>query len=270
MIYLHRRGSLLPFTRHISPDADSRSTLDLLRVDSEGTVVMTATAQAVQDVVDYHFYKQRNQIISLPFTSVQDYLELLELSTVELAPLGPRLLTYLAAAVSDFYLPHDFMAEHKIQSTDTLKLELFQVPKLLGRIKHEWAPLSFLVSFKLETDHNLVIPKARKSIVNYGVDLVIANELHSRRDKVFLVTKTDCAELVRPPDHSFIEVLLVQRVSTAHAHFALRTGETLSPIASMKKPIRSTRTRKRGHCLLTGLVVSCAFSLFALAVNRNI
>jgi phosphopantothenate-cysteine ligase len=36
-------------------------------------------------------------------------------------PLGPRALLYLAAAVSDFFVPSHRMAEHKIQSTDAVK-----------------------------------------------------------------------------------------------------------------------------------------------------
>ena len=80
------------------------------------------------------------------------------------------------------------MATHKIQSSDTLVLELEKVPKLLKKLKSSWAPKSFVVSFKLETDELLVIEKARKAIDIYGVDLVVANQLQSRRDEVFLVT----------------------------------------------------------------------------------
>lgn len=73
------------------------------------------------------------------------------------------------------------MPQHKIQSSDSgLKLELFQVPKKLGLLTKLWAPHSFVVSFKLETDEDLLISKAESAIVNYGVHLVIANLLQVR------------------------------------------------------------------------------------------
>lgn len=36
---------------------------------------------------------------------------------------------------------------------------LMQVPKMLGALHRDWAPEAFLVSFKLETDDNILISK---------------------------------------------------------------------------------------------------------------
>ena len=62
---------------------------------------------------------------------VQEYLFLLKLcaetATAALRAKGAQpadLLVYLAAAVSDFYIPRDEMSEHKIQSRDTNRCEL--------------------------------------------------------------------------------------------------------------------------------------------------
>ena len=71
------------------------------------------------------------------------------------------------------------MAEHKIQSSTGLNLNLSQVPKMLGTLTAQWAPNSYIVSFKLETDESMVIKKARAAIQNYGVDLVVANQLQA-------------------------------------------------------------------------------------------
>lgn len=270
VVYLHRRGSVMPFTRNIAPNAaDSLSMLDALSVDTGGRVVFDKSSDGLadvrQDVSDHHFYKDNGRLLCLPFTTVHDYLSLLEESTRCLSSIGHRLVTYLAAAVSDFYIPHDMMAEHKIQSTDTLKLELFQVPKILGKIKHEWAPDAFMISFKLETDHSLVVPKARKAIANYGVDLVIANELHSRRDKVFLVTEDDCQELVRAPDAKQIEVLIVQRIALAHVRFAQQKGVSLRPLGRKKQMAGGGSALSCGSgCsrnMGTGIAVSIIFAL---------
>jgi phosphopantothenate-cysteine ligase len=70
------------------------------------------------------------------------------------------------------------MALHKIQSsTEGLSLQLANVPKTLRTLVSEWCPAAFVVSFKLETDPELVIPKARRAIEKYGVHLVVANQL---------------------------------------------------------------------------------------------
>jgi phosphopantothenate-cysteine ligase len=273
VVYLGRRGSIMPFTRHLVTDSDPLSTLDMLDISSDGRVIVKSSGASGRyedlrrDVEEYKYYVAHNRLLYLPFTTVHEYLELLEQSSVSLACVGPRLVTYLAAAVSDFYIPHEMMAEHKIQSTDTLKLELFQVPKMLGKMKAECSPEAFMVSFKLETDHNLVIPKARKAISNYGVDLVVANELHSRRDKVFLVTTDDCRELVRAPEAKQIEVVIVHRIFDEHLKHALKSKVCMVALS----PPRQQPPLESKACLfsrvlsspgaLTSVLVSCAFAV---------
>ena len=57
------------------------------------------------------------------------------------------------------------------------------VPKKLGDVK-KWNPDTTLVSFKLETDGSKLEGKAKDAMKKYGVDMVVANELKSRRTKV--------------------------------------------------------------------------------------
>jgi hypothetical protein len=95
-----------------------------------------------------------------------------------------RVMFYLAAAVSDFYVPWPELPEHKIQSGGGgLNLQLQQVPKCLGLLRNNWAPGAFYVSFKLETDEQLLLEKSKASINNYGVHCVVANELHTRTER---------------------------------------------------------------------------------------
>lgn len=65
---------------------------------------------------------------------------------------------------------------HKIQSghgAPTISLQL--VPKMLAPLVSLWVPNAFVVSFKLETDENLLIVKSRDSLNKYkhkvGCDL---------------------------------------------------------------------------------------------------
>lgn len=73
-----------------------------------------------------------------------------------------------------------------------------QVPKMLGRLVNEWAPNSFVVSFKLETDESILLEKAEKAINKYNVHLVVANLLHSRRNHCILVSKSQSSQMADP------------------------------------------------------------------------
>ena len=120
----------------------------------------------------------------------------------------------LAAAVSDFYLPENEMAEHKIQSSgDDLNLCLRPVPKLVNELKTAWASEGFCVSFKLETDRDLLISKATAAIEKYGVDLVVANLLETRYQEITLVAppaSNPQITVIKKPDQGIIEVPLCE------------------------------------------------------------
>lgn len=85
----------------------------------------------------YRHAREANRLLVLPFVSISDYLHELRSIAQLMNPLGPRGLLYLAAAVSDFFVPvrlhlpsisihtnppcqPDRMSEHKIQSTNAV------------------------------------------------------------------------------------------------------------------------------------------------------
>jgi phosphopantothenate---cysteine ligase (ATP) len=114
----------------------------------------------------YNLFK--DQILEVSFTSLSDYLWLLRAAAQEMSVLGPRALLYLAAAVSDFYIPLSQMPSHKIQSSNgPLSLSLQLVPKMLGPLVTIWAPNAFIVSFKLETDNQILEHKAKEALKKY-------------------------------------------------------------------------------------------------------
>ena len=105
---------------------------------------------------------------------------------------GPRVLLYLAAAVSDFYIPASEMPEHKMQSSEGApKLQLQLVPKMLRPLVKFWVPKAYTISFKLETDPELLETKAKKALENYNHQLVIANLLHDRKRRVKFVGRSN-------------------------------------------------------------------------------
>ena len=119
VIFLHRQFSLLPYSRHYSHSTDCF--LDFLHeaADGSGSVVANPAHQAkmLRVLRKYGDAKRRNTLLMLPFVTITDYLHELRAVARLMRPLGPDGLLYLAAAVSDFFVPPDRMAEHKIQST---------------------------------------------------------------------------------------------------------------------------------------------------------
>ncbi|XP_007492997.1 phosphopantothenate--cysteine ligase isoform X2 [Monodelphis domestica] len=109
---------------------------------------------------------------------------------------GSCAMFYLAAAVSDFYVPASEMPEHKIHSSGgPLQITMKLVPKMLSPLVKDWAPKAFVISFKLETDPTVVIDHARKALETYRHQVVVANILESRRSYVVIVTKDSETQL---------------------------------------------------------------------------
>lgn len=157
-------------------------------------------------------------------------------------------------------MPWSRLAEHKIQSGGeatggasgggsggAFTLRLARVPKCLGTLREQWAPRAAVVSFKLETDERILLAKARGALDKYGVHAVVANLLHTRKDRVWVVRKRaaegaeggagggaaaggggtttsdeeansdlDVAVIDRPPEMLFIEDALVANVVALH------------------------------------------------------
>lgn len=200
VIFLHREYSLLPYSRHYSHSTNCF--LDFMDESDKGEVVVREEYQMKMKQVleEYQYAKKNRLLLLLPFTTVTEYLfELRSLANL-LHPVGSKALFYLAAAVSDFFIPPDKMEEHKIQSSSIengqktgdgkqLAISLDPVPKFLTSLVHKWAPQgSMVVSFKLETDPSLLVSKAEQSLHKYGHDVVIGNLLTTRKWEVVFVT----------------------------------------------------------------------------------
>ncbi|KAI0077350.1 phosphopantothenate-cysteine ligase [Panus rudis PR-1116 ss-1] len=207
VIFMHRQFSLQPFSRHYSHS--THPFLDFLEVDpssQEGgggiSVTPSERPQLLEVLTTYKEVHRLGLIHTLTFVTVNDYLWLLRAVSKELSVLGRDALFYLAAAVSDFFLPRQKMSEHKIQSgKGSLHIEMDQVPKILKPMVNEWTPSGFVVSFKLETDPNLLIPKARQALERYGHQVVIGNDLHRRKFEVVFVSpspRDDTSETAAP------------------------------------------------------------------------
>ncbi|CAK7245776.1 MAG: Phosphopantothenate--cysteine ligase cab2 [Sporothrix thermara] len=234
VIFLHRQFSFL----------------DFLTEDENGHGVRSRDEDAASMLSVWRRYRAAgDRLLALPFVTITDYLfELRAISRI-MHRLGPNGLLYLAAAVSDFFLPPERMAEHKIQSTDintdklgskplgslaadedeetfdnfdskSLVIDLDPVPKFLKSLVDNWSPESMMISFKLETDPDLLIGKAKGALERYQHHLVIGNILATRKQEVVFVTPQD-VKWVRLSEADAaanveIETLIVPQVISLH------------------------------------------------------
>ncbi|KAE9306065.1 hypothetical protein PF008_g21559 [Phytophthora fragariae] len=227
VIYVHRPGSIAPFARHLQRATCSSLDVDFLEhLDVRGEEIrllvedLAAKKKVVGAVHKLRTVRAANTLLALPFTSVDDYFFVLRMVATCVAPWKERALFLLAAAVSDFYIPQQDLSVHKIQSrAGPLELTLQQVPKMLGVLRHTWAPQSFVVSFKLETDWDILRKKAKQAIAKYAMHLVVANELHSRFDEMLLVTDKDERAITRAKDEADIEAALMEAVARMHYQY---------------------------------------------------
>ncbi|KAI3648604.1 hypothetical protein MP228_006458 [Amoeboaphelidium protococcarum] len=203
VIFMHREGSLQPFIRHWQQSHKKHGEVarafpegfafPWLDISSDGEVAikpedlrkMSASLSELQ-----HFHSQK-QILLLDYITVHDYLFMLRSVSRSLGSmLGKNALWYLAAAVSDFCIPSSDLATHKIQSADgSLTLKMEQVPKILKPLVSEWASRGFIVSFKLETDPQLLSIKSTNALKNYGHQVVIGNILSTRKSQVVFYSR---------------------------------------------------------------------------------
>eukprot|EP00698_Gefionella_okellyi_P003318 TRINITY_DN13090_c0_g1_i1.p1 TRINITY_DN13090_c0_g1~~TRINITY_DN13090_c0_g1_i1.p1 ORF type:complete len:345 (+),score=63.65 TRINITY_DN13090_c0_g1_i1:43-1035(+) len=227
VIFLHRRFSLEPFSRQFTPAA--HNWLDFLTPDKAGDPSLKVEAGRLGEQLfacwrRYSDVQQEGLLLRVSFVTLADYLHQLRNVSQAVRPCGSNAVLYLAAAVSDFYLPTKMMAEHKIQSADgPLSLNLQRVPKMLLVLHDEWCPQAFIVSFKLETDPSLLLKKAKHSLSRYAVHLVVANLLQTRKDEVQLVNETSSVVVSRGDDAE-IERALIVAIKARHDDFIQRAS----------------------------------------------
>lgn len=147
VIFLHRQFSLLPYSRHyshstncfldfleeaytttttiptISPPGSTRiaDREEIVKGDPRIQVPQQYLTPMLTVLKKYRRAKAHNLLLLLPFTTITSYLFTLREVAMCMRPLGDMAMFYLAAAVSDFFVPPSRMVEHKIQSGDIPK-----------------------------------------------------------------------------------------------------------------------------------------------------
>jgi len=220
VVFLFRSGSLQPFARHLRSSSLLSALQEQTTSSSSPSLLLPPGPECSRLLpVVREAREAEGRLLQLEFSSLSSYLWLLRAATLALAERreeeggsvekqgengsSVRNLLYLAAAVSDFYIPNGDLPVHKIQSSEGApSIQLQCVPKMLVPLAEHWKGGSAMVSFKLETDSKILVTKARKALDKYGHKLVIGNLLDTRKREVFLVFKDDIEE-VRLSDTEF-------------------------------------------------------------------
>ncbi|XP_076863526.1 phosphopantothenate--cysteine ligase isoform X1 [Brachyhypopomus gauderio] len=231
VIFLHRHRSLYPYTRHYT----GINLLDCLSFERGGEnagqvlVDQNRLPNIAAVLQRYQAVQAAGLLLPVEFSTLSEYLHLLKASAQALSPIGSQAMFYLAAAVSDFYIPASEMPEHKIQSSNgPLQISMKMVPKMLSPLVKDWAPKAFVISFKLETDPSILLERARGALATYKHQAVVANVLDTRRGYVAVVTEDSQHELVLTDEEAQkgveIEEKIISNLSAAHTQFMSHLG----------------------------------------------
>ena len=260
VVFLSRTQSAMPYTQHVQKYTPRLS--DLFQLDDEPPTTTTTTtddgekeevpssngrlrlnpklvdnSHVQRMVTEYQeAVMKEGRLICVHFTTVEEYLIKLKLCCELVEEICGRLaLLYLAAAVSDFYIPQNKKSIHKLQSGGTLKLQMDPVPKCLKIIRDTWAPNAYCISFKLETEPSLLFQKAKHAMNTYGVHMVIGNLLSTRYSKVWILTHNQNHEMKEitnhVPQHSNLqqpplEEAIISHVVDTHFEYISNTNDT--------------------------------------------
>lgn len=147
VLFLARTSSTLPFLRRATP-ANIKDCVRIDRAQLQNSTIIDSSLLRDLQCLD----SVKHRLHTITFTTVHEYLALLQHIGRHTQQLRSSVLFVLAAAVSDFYIPSQHVPQHKIQSglkADGLNLQLYLVPKCLRILRQEWAPNAFIVSFKV-------------------------------------------------------------------------------------------------------------------------
>lgn len=219
VIYLYRTGSACPYARTLN----NSSYIDFAMLSqctlNDNAVTLHTNSSAVRAVQKYQALVEANRLLAVEYETLNDYLFQLRCIAQQLNQ--KHCAVYSAAAVSDFYIPQQQKQQHKIQSNaqDTLSLNFTATPKILAVLCRTWCPQAYKISFKLETNESILIDKARSAIDKYGVDVVVANELHTRYRKCILVGRSTQTSVEVSAADNDIEHILVDSIVALHQQY---------------------------------------------------
>lgn len=106
VIFLYSKKSLLPYSRHFV----KLPVLDLLDIQNGDVCIRDEYRGEIKIVLQkYKDVTDQGRLLMVDFSHLTEYLHLLRACSQHLNTMGPQAMLYLAAAVSDFYIPKSEM-----------------------------------------------------------------------------------------------------------------------------------------------------------------
>ncbi|ANQ06165.1 Phosphopantothenoylcysteine synthetase [Plasmodium coatneyi] len=206
VIFLHRKGTFMPFECHLKCATrmdnirlvDGRVTLNLSQHDHEAVVNDAKSYEqfrknllciSFESIFDYGFYLTAIcNLLNEDWRARQVSHTTTDVKTNGVFPL-PHLVI-LSAAVSDFYIPFAELSNHKINSETnaTVSFRMQLAPKFY-KLTKKYFPLLNFCMFKLEDDEKTLLSKSNERIP--FADILVANLLNERYNSVFIFTGKD-------------------------------------------------------------------------------
>ena len=113
------------------------------------------TSHLLNTVQTYQQMTKEGRILQIDFSTLVDYLHLLRACSLILSRAGRNSMLYLAAAVSDFYIPRDKMVmipTHEVQTQNLLQtwsmsLSIYSGFPFCRDCQSSWLPVKLFASF---------------------------------------------------------------------------------------------------------------------------
>ncbi|KAH8738923.1 hypothetical protein FG386_000789 [Cryptosporidium ryanae] len=217
VIFFHRKGSNLPF----AIEFPSKYEIMLAFSNREDNIAIEKIKEITE--ASKNFRKYADKLFLIEFESIFDYSEGIKMISSQCAKYNEKIIFYLAAAVSDFYIPRNLLSNDKISvpleftkndqlslNNPCINIQLYQTPKFILQVR-ENCPNCFIILFKLETDENKLLIKSLEYLKRYKPDIICANLLHSKRNKIIMMTNETKIEILSN-NIDPIEKLLVSNI----------------------------------------------------------
>lgn len=235
VIFLHREGSMQPFTRHFQEYIQSGAFMDMFHMREQGLVLegLDLAQQLKFQNTALLYNDAKDRLLNLSFTSVQQYLMLLRLTAKAVGEADNRAVVILAATVMDFYVPthsHD-NGDRAKKNKGEFSVNFVRVPNLIKRVRKDWCPKAFLVTLKHEFQDGQMIEAAHLAVEKYGMDVVAGTYRHETSHEILLITEQEDT-IVSCPEDEDINDAFASAVAGLHRNFRkkreiLRKGKQL-------------------------------------------
>ncbi|TMW63354.1 hypothetical protein Poli38472_002295 [Pythium oligandrum] len=226
VIFVHREDSLQPFSRHFQKYIGNGAFMEMLHMRGDQVVMdgLDQTQKSRFENIVTVYNESKHRLLNIPFTSVQQYLHLLRLTTKAINVVKSRAIAILAASVMDFHVPlPDIDAPRKKDSN--FSVSFVRVPNLIRKIRKEWCPKAFLVTFKHHLKDSEMIEAAHADLEKWGVNVVACTNRHDHPNQISLVTEQEDS-IVSCAEDEDINDAFASTITEMHRNFR-RTREIL-------------------------------------------